>query len=205
MSIQNNQTPVFVVFEGLDGSGKSTCARLVAERLDAELMTTPSVAVRAYREDLIASFAGCQEAHQLFYLSTVFAASARVRELLARKRSVVLDRYFLSTQAYAAFRGSRLAVDQLQSHLRPADLTVYLDVPLATRRARLSERHTTSADRETMRRDADAELRKTHVSRFSLPVVGQLLHLDADRLSPDEAAERVLDRLALRHPMVGNE
>lgn len=37
---------IFVVFEGLDGSGKSTCAAEVARRIDAELMTVPSPEVR---------------------------------------------------------------------------------------------------------------------------------------------------------------
>ena len=74
--------PIFVVFEGLDGTGKSTCARLVAERLGAELLTTPSPEVRRYRDDLIECYAGSQEAAQLFYLSTVFAASDQIRGLL---------------------------------------------------------------------------------------------------------------------------
>lgn len=193
MKTRDRKGPVFIVFEGLDGSGKSTCAKWVADELGAEFMTTPSLEMRAYREDIITSFAGCQEACQLFYLATVFAASARAGELLSGGRSVVLDRYFLSTQAYAAFRGSTLDLDTIARQLLPADITVILDVPLSTRRARVSKRGATVADRETMSPEADAALLRTHAERFGLPVVGRLLRLDGDRLSPGEVVSRVLD------------
>lgn len=127
MSSVHLQKPAFIVFEGLDGSGKSTCARLLADTIDAEYLTTPSPDLRAYREDVIASFAGCQEANQLFYLATVFATSANARDLIGEGRPVVLDRYFLSTQAYAAFRGTVLDLDQVAKDLLPADITVFLD------------------------------------------------------------------------------
>ena len=193
MRTRDRQGPVFIVFEGLDGSGKSTCAKRVADELGAEFMTTPSVEMRAYREDIITSFAGCQEACQLFYLATVFAASARASDLLSGGRSVVLDRYFLSTQAYAAFRGSTLDLETIARQLLPADITVFLDVPLSTRRARVSKRGATVADRETMSPEADAALLRTHAERFGLPVVGRLLRLDGDRLSPGAVVSRVLD------------
>ena len=185
--------PIFIVFEGLDGSGKSTCAKRVAAELGAELMTTPSVALRAYRDDIISSFAGCQEAAQLFYLATVFAASARAERLLAAGRSVVLDRYFLSTQAYAGFRGSTLDLDGLAHDLLPADITVILDVPLETRRQRLSARGTTQADRETMSSEANARLHRAHSERFGLPVVGQLLRVEGDQLTPTEVVARIME------------
>ena len=193
MNNRSDHKANFIVFEGLDGSGKSTCARLLAREMGAEFMTTPSPEVRAHRQDIITSFNRCQEACQLFYLSTVFAASARVGELLATDRSVVLDRYFLSTQAYAAFRGSNLDLDAIAQQLLPADITVFLDVPLSTRRARLLKRGATVADRETLSSKADAALRRTHAARFELPVVGRLLRLDGERPSPDDVVRRVLE------------
>jgi thymidylate kinase len=72
----------FIVSEGLDGSGKSTCAAQLAEHIGAELMTTPSPRVRRYRDDLIQSLGASQEARHLFYLATVFAASDEVAALL---------------------------------------------------------------------------------------------------------------------------
>ncbi len=188
--------PTFIVFEGLDGSGKSTCAAQLAEHIGAVLMTTPSPDVRRYRDDLIESLGSSQEAKQLFYLATVFAASAEVSALLQGGRSVVLDRYFLSTQAYAAFRGSHLAVDEVQELHRPADVTIYMDTPLATRVARLHRRGTSAADLETVSAGADGQLREEHLRRSHLDVVGRFVRVPGDLGSPRDVLERVLTELA---------
>lgn len=183
----------FIVFEGLDGSGKSTCAAEVARRIGAELMTTPSPRVRRYRDDLIDALGESQEARQLFYLATVFAASREVEKLLALGRSVVLDRYFLSTQAYAAFRGSQVAtheVDVVERFLVPAHLTVYLDTSLAVRVERLRRRGMSEADLETMTVAADQRLREEHERRSRLGVVGRWVRVEGGG-EVDEVAERV--------------
>jgi thymidylate kinase len=138
--------PSFIVFEGLDGAGKTTCAGHMASAMGVHYMTTPSPTVRKYRDELLASFGPCEEAAQLFYLATVFDASRRVNASLAAGMSVVMDRYFLSTQVYALFRGSKIGCDALQVQLVPADITVFLDVPLAVREARLGMRRCSGAD-----------------------------------------------------------
>lgn len=187
--------PAFIVFEGLDGSGKTTCAGQLAEHIGAAFMTTPSPGVRKFRDDLIEQLASNQEAKQLFYLSTVFAASSEVSALLARGQSVVLDRYFLSTQAYAAFRGSQLAIDAVQRLLRPADITFYIDTPLETRRARLSRRGMSAADLETVTAEADGRLREEHLRRADLDVVGRFVRVAGDAGTPRQIVESLLVEL----------
>lgn len=185
--------PHFIVFEGLDGSGKSTSAKLLAEKLDAVFLTTPSPDMRAYRDRVIADLGPTQEAHQLFYLATVFAASTKVAALLAEGHSVVLDRYFLSTQAYAKFRGSTLGLDEISDQLLPADMTIYMDLPVKIRRTRLSQRVTTAADSETLSDEADACLRANHLDRFGLSVVGRLVRIDGESLASEQVVSLVLD------------
>jgi dTMP kinase len=162
-------------------------------------MTTPSPQVRSYRDALVESLGASQEARQLFYLSTVFAASEEVRRRLGAGESVVLDRYFLSTQAYAAFRGSALEVDALGELLQAADATIYLDTPLSQRRARLERRGSSAADLETITEAADAALRAEHQRRAALPVVGRFLRVDGGEGGPEEVLERAL--AALTHAL----
>jgi dTMP kinase len=185
------QRPVLVVFEGLDGTGKTTAARRTAALIDAIYITTPSSALRAHRDQIIESLGPCQEARQLFYLSTVFAAADEARKLLDGGRSVVVDRYFLSTQAYAGFRGSKLDLDGLGKMLLPADLTVLLEAPLAVRRDRVAARGGSAADGETLLPLADARLREEHAARFDGPAIGRLLCIDASSTLPENIALRV--------------
>ena len=111
-----------------------------------------------------------------------------------------MDRYFLSTQAYAAFRGSKLEVDDLGGLLVPADLTVFVHAQLATRLERLAARGASAADRETMAPAADAQLRAEHERRFDLPVVGEVLRLDSAVASPAELVAQVLAALRALDP-----
>lgn len=195
--------PLFIVLEGLDGSGKSTCAKALASHLGASFLTTPSPAVREFREPLIESFKGCQEANQLFYLATVFHASDEVRRLLAQGRWVVMDRYLLSTQAYAAFRGTRLELDDIGDLLVPPDVTVFLDVPLEIRRTRLLHRGTSPADRETLSEEADRRLRDEYARRAHLGIAGQFLHLEGGNLTPDQVFQRSLGGITERMSAFG--
>jgi len=185
------QRPLFIVFEGLDGSGKSTCAKALTEKIGAEFLTTPSPDIRKYRDEIVKGFGTSQEAAQLFYLSTVFAASEQVRSLLAKGKSVVMDRYFLSTQIYADFRGSLLKLDCLQSQLFPADVTVYLETSLKVRQQRLNERHCTPADTETLSEYAHARLTAMYLERSSLAIVGNWLVIDNSDRSISKSVELI--------------
>jgi thymidylate kinase len=186
------EKPIFVVIEGLDGAGKTTCAMKLAHAIGAEYMTTPSPEIRQLRPSILGNFGGSQQAVQLFYLSTVFAASLQVRNALNAGKSVVLDRYFLSTQTYAEFRGSPLELDFLATALVPADVTIYLDAPLALRKARLSNRACTAADRETLTKAADASLRELYRQKSALPVVGAWQRLSVS----DETVVEQIDKIA---------
>ncbi|PKN31185.1 MAG: hypothetical protein CVU63_25250, partial [Deltaproteobacteria bacterium HGW-Deltaproteobacteria-20] len=168
--------PKFVVLEGLDGAGKTTAAKLFAKETGAVCMTTPSEALRAHRDVIVESLA-TQLSRQLFYLSMVEDASERIRLLLGQGGSVVLDRYYLSTQAYAAFRGSNLEVPLLEATLLIPDLTVFVEAPLEVRRARLLTRGLNPFDRETMSEKANARLIREYEARFGCRVTGRLLRI----------------------------
>ena len=97
----------------------------------------------------------------------------------------------MSTLAYASFRGSKLRLDALGSSLLQPDLTVYVDVPLEVRKARLEARGPTAADRETLSSEASERLLNEHLSRSGLPGVGHWLRLDAAGLKANEVVDAV--------------
>jgi len=83
--------PLLIVVEGLDGSGKPTLARGLADALGAVRMTTPSDALRSLRRDILDGLRHDSLAIELFYAATVQAASAEIGEHLSARRSVVVQ------------------------------------------------------------------------------------------------------------------
>ena len=189
--------PCFVVLEGADGVGKSTLALEVAARLDAVLLSTPPRELAAVRGAVDAAFEDCPLARQVWYAATVLSASSRARQLLEHGRSVVLDRYWLSTRCYAQVTGRALELPEVQDALTTPDLTVYLHAPLAVRRRRVGRRTCLQPhDRMTLSEEGHARLDAAYRGGASLPVVGRWLALDAGALGSDELAEAVVEVLS---------
>ena len=180
-----------IVVEGLDGVGKSTASKGLAERLGATHMWTPGPDLADIRATAHAVFGVSQEAIQLFYAASVVVAGRRAGELTEAGVDVVIDRYWLSTMAYATVRGSSLGLEDVEAVVAPADVTFFLTLPEAERRRRLLDRGCTAADTETLRPGfVEAVVRQARL-RGSRPVAGRLVEVDIDGLGP----EAVLDRL----------
>lgn len=155
---------LFLTFEGLDGCGKTTQMRMLAERLRASGETVIETAEPggteiggAIRRILLdpANDHLSSTAEMLLY----FAARAQnldeiVRPATARGEIVLCDRWTDSTWAYQGY-GRELGVDVIRSLDRIAcrgrqpDLTLWIDVDLATslKRAKSRNEETESADR----------------------------------------------------------
>ena len=101
----------FIVFEGLDGTGKSTQLKLLAEALrqkkqtvytDAEPSALPTG--RFLRRRLAGEFGGSPWADAALFLADRINQNADpengIRKHLSRGDTVILDRYYYSTFAY---------------------------------------------------------------------------------------------------------
>jgi len=184
----------FIVLEGLDGSGKSTTARLLASALGARSMTTPSERLRRVRGAVVEALAS-PVARQTFYLATVEEASEEIRGLRDAGVDVVLDRYLLSKMAYAEQRGDAPRWTALEDRLLPADFTFFLDLPYEVRRSRVLERGATAADRETLDPLFDQGVRARYRSWSKHRVARRYFEV---RLAGDETPEEVV-ALVLEH------
>lgn len=151
---------LFVVFEGIDGSGKSTQARRAAERFDAHFTFEPgdsALGAELRRWVLDASTEMSPVTEALLMLSD---RSHHVRTVIepaiAQGRSVVCDRYFASTLAYQGYgRGVDLARLRAATELAigtcQPDLTVLIDMAFglsSERRTPDARDRFESADRE---------------------------------------------------------
>jgi dTMP kinase len=139
----------FIVFEGLDGAGTTTQAKLLAERVQkqgrtAYLAHQPSEgpAGLLIRQILAGRTATPQADGKLAVvdervMALLFAADrldhlgAQIEPRLARGEDVILDRYTLSSLAYQGASVSHEFIAQANRFARKPDLTLFLYVPSA--------------------------------------------------------------------------
>ena len=173
--------PRFIVVEGTDGTGKSTVARGLAQGLDAELLATPQAELRPVRQTADRLFTPDSVSRTLFYAATVVAASEAAARLLAEGRSVVMDRYWLTTLAYARVRGRPLGgVDALAAQLRAPDTTLFLTAPRRVRLRRLSGRGSLSEhDRFSSEKQQGQALERAYRDLSGHHLAGRFVAVDA--------------------------
>ena len=148
----------FIVFEGIDGSGKSTVARMVFETLSEEMPgkvvltaePTESFIGKAVRH---ANQSGADElAEALLFVADRAEHTKEIRAWLLEGKVVLCDRYYASTIAYQGallkdrMGGAKRAVEWLKAMNEPVivhpDLTFLLTVSVTTAIERLNSRKT---------------------------------------------------------------
>ena len=107
------QKGILIVFEGIDGSGKSTQAKILLERLqeedfDAVYFREPSkgkwgrkIKKKALHPDSLSP----EEELDLFLKDRRENVEKNLKPALKKKRVVILDRYYYSTIAYQGAKG----------------------------------------------------------------------------------------------------
>lgn len=161
---------MFITFEGIDGSGKSTHIKLLRKKLEEE-----GHSVEVFREPggtelsekirslLLNSEVDIDPVSELLLFSAARAQliSERVLPLLERGTFVILDRFYDSTTAYQGYGRSSSSLEeieelnQLASHHRKPDLTFYLKISLEE-----SKKRREKLPRDRMEQSGDEFYRK---------------------------------------------
>jgi dTMP kinase len=139
---------LFVVFEGIDGSGNTTQSKLLAEFLRGRvydvLLTkepTNNVIGKIIRDVLQKKVKTSPLALQmLFVADRAYHLHTEIEPALEEGRVVISDRYMLSTMAFGGINVDMDFLKQLNSKFRVPDITFILDVPpeIALRRIKSS-------------------------------------------------------------------
>lgn len=141
----------FVTLEGIEGCGKSTQARLLAEALGPEAVLTREPGGTALghsvRELLLHRPGRVEPAAEvlLYFADRAQHVAEVIRPALAAGLTVVCDRYVDSSYAYQGY-GRGLPLELLQAAWRLAtggltpDVTVFIDVPVELGLARIGQR-----------------------------------------------------------------
>jgi dTMP kinase len=152
MTDQKNTNALFIAFEGIDGSGKSTQVRLLKERLEQlghKVITTfepTDDAIGRMIRDIFKNkhstdhriIAGLFVADRLHHLLN---EENGMMKALSEGNIVITDRYYLSSYAY---HGVHMDMDwvidanAMAARIRRPDITIYVDLPVEISLQRLS-------------------------------------------------------------------
>lgn len=141
---------ILIVFEGIDGSGKTTQADILTRNLrkkgvDAVYFREPSKGKWGHlikRKALIADSLSPQEELALFLKDRKDNVEKNLKPALRQKKAVILDRYYFSTMAYQGARGinpERIRRDNEKFAVRP-DMVFILDVEASKGLKRIEDR-----------------------------------------------------------------
>lgn len=206
----------FVVFEGLDGSGKSTQVALYAQYLTdlgVSHLVTAEPSWVADKSELLSRYALARVLHGASgeELALMFAADRRahlqavVLPALAEGKVVLCDRYVLSSYAYQAAGAVSVADTSLTRLVTAAnegvwcpDATVVLEVPADEAFRRVARRGPRSA-LESADLDVYRARAITYQHAHVFPYVGRVVEVDGTgpRTQVAEDVRRELDPLVL--------
>jgi dTMP kinase len=201
----------FLVFEGLDGSGKSTLIRGLSDELrrrNQPFVVTREPGGTPLAEDIRRLLLRTDEEVPVAETELLLYAASRAQHVahviqpaLARGEWVLCDRFTASSVAFQCFaRGiSRTSVDWLNLFatrgVKP-DLTVLLDLEVAESRKRQGGRHSQGDQPDRMEREAEEfheKVRRGYLAQAEESPESWFV-IDA-RISATEIIESVLRKL----------
>lgn len=207
----------FIVYEGIDGSGTTTQAALLANYLRKKGLRVYETAepTRGPFGSVIRQVLEGRLGLEEHALAAAFAADrydhlySADRGILAQLRAgtwVVCDRYVLSSVAYQAASGLPSEwIHQLNRYVVPPDLTVFIDTPVDESLARISSRSSFS-DRYERKPVLSSAVIRYRESTHSAELAGRLVVVNGSG-PMDPVFERSLDlitkSLALEVPPAG--
>ena len=191
----------FIVFEGIDGAGKTTQIERLAARLRAEgcrvavtAEPTASVSGGLLRDALggIQKRTACEMA-ALFVLDRIFhnVNPGGIESLLAQGYDVICDRYYYSSMAYQGSQTDAHWVRDMNlgcPEIRRPDLCVFLDLSPEESLRRIARDRTTTEIYE--KKDILEAVRARFFEVFR-DVDDKVAIIDTTGLSIDEVAEKV--------------
>jgi len=177
----------FIVFEGIDGTGKSTVSALVAEKIGATRVATPMEPYASIRPKFSEETWNPLDSFK-FYLEAVKYASGQI-EQMCQDGAVVCDRFIASTYAYHT--GMGLSPETAKAMIEEADLlqpTIGIQLEAIDE---VIERRLAHRGSKPLKKEWLEKIRKSY-ELFNYTIV------DTTNLTPEEVANNIVDILSDR-------
>ena len=153
---------MFIVLEGIDGVGKSTVTKLVAEKLDFIPYATPPKAYMERRQEV--DLNGSPEQKFNFFREGLQVAAREIQKHLTEGHSVICDRYWMTTYVYHRVIGVTVTEEMFSELLQPG-LTILLTASPELQFQRLIERGMSINDTQMVPKNL--QLRKGYEELFN--------------------------------------
>lgn len=175
---------VFIVLEGLSGSGKTTIGKIVAKKIRGKFYRTPpSLFTGSFRNCIDKCVSS--SARFLFYLAGVIQASDEISRILA-DQPIVCDRYLLTTLCYHRALGIQINIsDSVFRPLSQPDFTFLIVCKKAIRLKRLHDRGLSFNDRQ----ERQIKIEQRFLMQYRKY---NLIEVDNSSDNPEVAAERII-------------
>lgn len=180
----------FITIEGIDGVGKSTAVKMLAERIGGLAIQTPDPELDVERRKVEAR--GSISDKWLFYTAAMKSQRIKLKEKL-QKNNLVCDRYIHSTLAYQWPRGKELPKNprDIFPDLLWPDVSFLLTSDEFIRTSRLSHRE--FSEGKINKADHNKEVLGLAQERFlAMP---DLIKIDTTNLSEYLVCEVLIDHL----------
>jgi len=192
--MKQQQHGLFIVLEGIDGTGKSTQTQLLAAWFQAqgrEVIASREPTDGPWGAKIRATAAtgrlSPDEELDLFLKDRQQHVEQLIAPALAAGKVVILDRYYFSTMAYQGSRGFDPAEIRAKNEAfapKP-DLLFILDLDVDTALSRIGDRGDTANEFE--KRDSLAKCREIFLSLAAEPFV----HIVSTAVGPEEVQEQI--------------
>lgn len=150
-------SPLFIVFEGIDGSGKSTQADLFFNKLNAlggksvKLFEPTNGRYGTEIRTLLkqSKMPSPELMLELFIKDREFDAITNIEPALKNGLNVVMDRYYYSNAAYQGAMGldpQSILQENISKNFPEPDRVYFIDIPVKTAIARLKNRDAGSGE-----------------------------------------------------------
>ena len=193
---------MFIVFEGIDGVGKTSLAQKLSHQLNYKFIETPlselmfnNPQIYAKVVDYIHSYLPGFLRAWFYSFSNLYLSEKYCQEHSTNQRNLIINRYVVSNFAYNSDNYTGNFFANLFQFLAKPYLTIYLTADLETIKQRISNRN--KDDKDLLQVEYNKNVREPLMLNFLKQNYNakQVAIINTTNLNLDEVYKKIMDRI----------
>ena len=193
---------MFIVFEGIDGVGKTSLAQKLSHQLNYKFIETPlselmfnNPQIYAKVVDYIHSYLPGFLRDWFYSFSNLYLSEKYCQEHSTNQRNLITNRYVVSNFAYNSDNYTENFFANLFQFLAKPDLIIYLTADLETIKQRISNRN--KDDKDLLQVEYNKNVREPLMLNFLKHNYNakQVAIINTTNLNLDEVYKKIMDRI----------